>query len=51
MHLQRSQQKLSNESFVAKAPAEVVEKEQARVAEMENTIGKLQSQIQRIEGL
>ncbi|MBB72163.1 MAG: valine--tRNA ligase [Legionellales bacterium] len=49
--LQRSQQKLSNESFVAKAPAEVVEKEQARVAEMENTIGKLQSQIQRIEGL
>lgn len=40
--------KLSNESFVAKAPAAVVEQETQRLAEFERTLAKLQDQLQRL---
>jgi valyl-tRNA synthetase len=40
--------KLENESFVAKAPAAVVEQEQKRLAEYLTTIGKLTAQLTRL---
>ncbi|WP_118180611.1 valine--tRNA ligase [Paraburkholderia phosphatilytica] len=40
--------KLQNESFVAKAPAAVVEQEQKRLAEYQATIGKLSAQLERL---
>jgi valyl-tRNA synthetase len=40
--------KLQNESFVAKAPAAVVEQEQRRLAEYQTTIGKLTAQLTRL---
>ncbi|WP_278387727.1 valine--tRNA ligase [Pseudomonas oryzihabitans] len=40
--------KLSNEGFVAKAPAEVLEKERAKLAEAEQALAKLVDQRQRI---
>jgi valyl-tRNA synthetase len=40
--------KLGNESFVAKAPAAVVEQERKRLAEYETTIAKLQAQLLRL---
>jgi valyl-tRNA synthetase len=40
--------KLQNESFVAKAPAAVVEQEQKRLAEYQTTIGKLTAQLTRL---
>ncbi len=46
--LQASQRKLSNESFVARAPAEVVEKERARQAELEATLEKLHAGLDQI---
>ncbi|MGO9066489.1 MAG: valine--tRNA ligase [Myxococcaceae bacterium] len=41
--------KLDNPSFVAKAPAEVVEKDRARVAELEQRSLKVQENLNRIE--
>ncbi len=41
--------KLDNPSFVARAPAEVVEKDRARVAELEQRGAKLQENLNRIE--
>ena len=41
--------KLDNPSFVARAPAEVVEKDRARVAELEQRRSKLQENLNRIE--
>jgi valyl-tRNA synthetase len=40
--------KLSNESFVARAPAAVVEQERARIASFSETLAKLQSQRSRL---
>ncbi|MDT3718735.1 valine--tRNA ligase [Pseudomonas oryzihabitans] len=43
--------KLANEGFVAKAPAEVLEKERAKLAEAEQALAKLVEQRQRIATL
>ena len=43
--------KLANESFRAKAPAEVVKQEQERLASHEKAVGELESQLKRLEGL
>ena len=43
--------KLSNEGFVAKAPAEVLDKERAKLAEAEQALGKLVEQRQKIAEL
>ena len=40
--------KLGNESFVARAPAAVVEQEKARVADFSATLERLQGQLQRL---
>jgi valyl-tRNA synthetase len=45
----RIEGKLSNESFVAKAPAEVVEKEKARLSEMRAAVDSLTTQLERIK--
>ena len=41
--------KLANESFVAKAPPEVVEENRERKADFEATIAKLQAALKRVE--
>ncbi len=43
--------RLSNESFVSRAPADIVEKERARVAELEEKILKLRSSLERLKKL
>ena len=43
--------KLSNQGFVAKAPAEVLDKERAKLAEAEQALGKLAEQRERIADL
>ncbi|GGO65409.1 valine--tRNA ligase [Bowmanella pacifica] len=47
----RTQGKLSNESFVSKAPPAVIEKEQAKLAEFQTQVDKLLEQKQTIESL
>ncbi|MEN8204385.1 MAG: valine--tRNA ligase [Pseudomonadota bacterium] len=49
--LERCENKLSNASFVDKAPAAVVEKEQVKASELRNAIGSLQGQQQKIQSL
>ncbi|WP_111979100.1 valine--tRNA ligase [Algibacillus agarilyticus] len=49
--LQRVQGKLSNDSFVSKAPPAVIEKEQAKLAEMEAALAKLAEQKATINAL
>ena len=44
----KAQAKLSNESFVARAPATVVEQEKKRVAEFSATVTRLQDQAERL---
>ena len=44
----KAEGKLNNESFVARAPAEVVAQEKARVAEFKATLQKLQSQLAKL---
>ena len=41
--------KLANESFVAKAPPEVVEENRERRADFEATLAKLQAALKRVE--
>jgi valyl-tRNA synthetase len=43
--------RLGNESFVARAPAEIVEKERARQAELEERIAKLKKSLERLGSL
>ena len=49
--LERCENKLSNSSFVDKAPAAVVEKEQAKASELRNVIDSLLEQQQKIQSL
>ncbi len=49
--LKRSQAKLANENYVAKAPAEVVDKERSRCADLETSIRRLEEQAARIAAM
>ncbi|MEK7703965.1 MAG: valine--tRNA ligase [Myxococcota bacterium] len=46
---ERLTKKLSNEAFLAKAPADVVEKDKARATELAQMLGKLQDSLTRVE--
>jgi len=46
--INKANSKLNNESFVSRAPAEVVAQEKARVAEFSASLEKLQSQLSKI---
>jgi valyl-tRNA synthetase len=48
---QRTKGKLSNESFVSKAPAAVIDKERTKLADMEMQLGKIQAQKAEIEAI
>ncbi|PTC00533.1 valine--tRNA ligase, partial [Thalassospira xiamenensis] len=48
---QRVAGKLSNQKFVSNAPAAVIEKEQAKLAEAEQTLQQLEQQRKRIEAM
>jgi valyl-tRNA synthetase len=50
-NLEQSEARLANESFVARAPEEVVKKERARVAEMRAAHADLGAQLERIRRL
>jgi len=50
-NLDKSSAKLTNPKFVDKAPAAVVEKERARVTEMETALKQLQEQLVKISAL
>ena len=43
--------KLSNEAFVSKAPANVVESEKAKLAEMDTQLAEMHKQIEQLKGL
>jgi len=49
--LDRCEKKLANASFVDKAPAAVVEKEQTRAADLKSAIRNLEEQQQKIQAL
>ncbi len=44
-----SRKKLTNEGFLAKAPAEVVDKEKAKVGEADSKIGRLQDSLAKVK--
>ena len=44
----RSNAKLSNAAFVAKAPSAVIEQERKRIAEFSATLDKLRGQLRRL---
>ena len=48
---QKVRGKLSNENFVAKAPAAVIDKEKAKLAEAESTLAKMREQKEQIAAL
>lgn len=50
-NLAKSRNKLSSESFVAKAPADVVEKERARLLESEEKLSRLKANIASLSGV
>jgi len=43
--------KLSNESFVSKAPANVVESEKAKLAEMDTQLAEMNKQIEQLKAI
>jgi valyl-tRNA synthetase len=43
--------KLGNANFIGRAPADVVEKERTRLAELQTAITKLEDQLKRIQWL
>ena len=45
-----AESKLCNESFVARAPAAVVEQERGRVAGFKETVARLREQLSRLPG-
>ena len=47
--INKAESKLNNESFVARAPAAVVNQEKARVAEFGNNLEKLQAQLAKLK--
>lgn len=49
--LARTQQKISNENFVKKAPAELVASEKIRITEMEASLAKLRERVEAISAL
>jgi valyl-tRNA synthetase len=49
--IQRAHTKLSNESFVRNAPADVVAQEQSRVTDFERTLSSLEEQLDRVRQL
>jgi valyl-tRNA synthetase len=49
--IKRLEGKLNNQGFVAKAPAEVVAKEQEKLADYQATLAKLQAQREQIASL
>jgi len=49
--IQRTEGKLSNEKFVSKAPAEVVDKEKAKLADAKATLDRLQAQVVKLNTL
>jgi valyl-tRNA synthetase len=49
--LSKAQAKLSNEAFVAKAPAKVIEQEQLRIEEFTSTLAKVKDQLKRISAV
>jgi valyl-tRNA synthetase len=49
--VERSRAKLSNENYVSRAPADVVENERARMGDMESSVGRLLEQAARIREL
>jgi valyl-tRNA synthetase len=49
--LDRARGKLGNDNFVARAPAEVVDKERQRATELETTLNELSSQRERVAAL
>ena len=50
-NLSRSQAKLENPSFRDRAPADVVEKERLRTAEMESSSAQLEAQLDMLRSL
>ncbi|MFA7668778.1 MAG: hypothetical protein WCX93_05470, partial [Burkholderiaceae bacterium] len=44
----KAQSKLSNESFVQRAPAKVVEQEKARVAQFGETLARVREQLEKL---
>ncbi len=46
---QRTEAKLANQSFVSRAPREVVDREKEKLAELEDRISKLEGYIKRLE--
>ena len=50
-NLEQSEKRLANESFVERAPAEVVDKERERVREMQATREQLSAQRERIQAM
>ena len=47
----KAQSKLANEGFLAKAPAEVIDKERAQLAEIQQSIAKLRAQAEALSAL
>ncbi len=45
----KAQAKLGNESFVARAPAAVVEQERQRIADFSNTVTRLRAQLEQLQ--